>query len=519
MDLVKKQIHYTKEGRRTFDQFYLDEDYNVPDAKDDVQRIIEGSAEVKAEDIRLVENYVRITGKVFFQILYITASADPKPAVLEGKLPFEEMVYMENAGEDDYFIQNVRTEFTSSLIHSRKISIRVMIELELGRERLEDEETTVDIVSDIPVYKKMKKVNLLKIAVTKKDTYRIKEEITLPGTKESIGQILLTDVENRKLDIRPGQGELLLRGELLVFCMYLSGEEKTDWISQTVPYEGRIGCEGVEEGMYYYVHPTLEDTLIDIRMDEDGEMRNLGIEGTLNLRMNIYEEEEMELLEDVYSLEQQCVLKTREAVYEELMMQNQSKCKVSERLALPELKDDVLQILHSRGSIQAEHVENTAEGVLVEGILHVSFLYMRADDEEPYGSWQGMVPFSYLIEYPDMPEGVQSNLAYHVEQLLVTLAGSEAVEIKAVLAFDIFMRKAVPVEVITEVETEPLDMEELEQKPGIVGHIVQAGEDLWGLAKKYMTTVEGIMEVNNLENDTVKTGDKLLIFRENISIL
>lgn len=98
-----------------------------------------------------------------------------------------------------------------------------------------------------------------------------------------------------------GQDELILRGELLVFCMYLSEEEKADWIAQSVPYEGRISCDGVSEEMYYYVHHALDDTLVDIRMDEDGEMRVLGIEGTLNLRMNIYEEEEMEILEDLYS--------------------------------------------------------------------------------------------------------------------------------------------------------------------------------------------------------------------------
>ena len=96
MELVRKPIHYVKEGKRTFDQFYLDEDYNVPDAKDDVQRIVQGTAEVRTEDIRLVENYVRIVGKVYFRILYVTASADPMPAVLEGKIPFEEMVYTEN---------------------------------------------------------------------------------------------------------------------------------------------------------------------------------------------------------------------------------------------------------------------------------------------------------------------------------------------------------------------------------------------------------------------------------------
>ena len=220
-------------------------------------------------------------------------------------------------------------------------------------------------------------------------------------------------------------------GELLVFCMYLSGEEKTDWISQTVPYEGRIPCEGAADGMYYHIQHSLEDSLIDIRMDEDGEMRILGIEASLALRINLYGEEETELLSDLYSLEKECVFDTRQAEYEELLMQNQSKCKITERLSLPELKDDVLQIIHSSGSIQVEGTQNTPEGIRVEGILHVSFLYVRADDTEPFGSWQGMVPFSYLTECPEMPENVRSSLSCHVEQLLVTLAGSEAVEVKA----------------------------------------------------------------------------------------
>ena len=519
MELIRKPIHYTQEGKSIFDQFYLDEDYNVPDQKEDVQRVIQGSAELKAEDIRPVENYVKITGKVYFKVLYMTASVDPRPSVLEGKFPFEEMVYAEGDGNETFFLRNVRTEFTATVVNSRKLSLRIMAEMEVGREWIRDEELTEDVESDVPVYRKTQKMNLLRLAISRKDTYRIKEELTLPGTKESIGQLLLTDISVRKLDIRMGQDEILLRGELLVFCMYLSAEEKADWIEQSVPFEGRILCDGVTENMYYHIQHSLEDTLADIRLDEDGEMRVLGIEATLSLRMNIFGEEETEILRDLYSLEQQCIFETKDTVLEELLMQNQSKCKISERLSLPELKDDVLQIIHSQGSIQVESEQHTEEGIRVEGILHLSFLYLRGDDTEPYGNWQGMVPFSWTIEYPDMPEKVSSSLTSHVEQLAVTLAGSEAVEVKAVLSFDVFLRKLAPVEVITNVRMEPFDKEMLSNRPGIVGHIVQNGEDLWSLAKKYMTTIEGIKEINGLNDEKVSSGDKLLIFKENVSIL
>ena len=149
MELIKRPIHYTQEGKSIFDQFYLDEDYNVPEQKDDVRRIIQGSAECRTEDIRPVENYVKVTGKIYFRILYMTSSGDPKPAVLEGSVPVEEMVYAESDGNETFFIRSMRTEFTGSVVNSRKLSLRIMAELEIGRERLRDEELTADVESDI----------------------------------------------------------------------------------------------------------------------------------------------------------------------------------------------------------------------------------------------------------------------------------------------------------------------------------------------------------------------------------
>lgn len=169
-------------------------------------------------------------------------------------------------------------------------------------------------------------------------------------------------MDGRKLELRPGTDEVTVRGELQVFCLYLS-ESKADWVSQVIPYEGKLLCNGLTERMFYSVEHTLEDTLVDIRMDEDGEMRILGIEGTLLLRMNFYEEQEMELLEDIYSLQEQCIPEKQETVFEELLMQNQSRYKLTERLSLPELKDDVLQVLCNEREIQIEHTEYREEGI------------------------------------------------------------------------------------------------------------------------------------------------------------
>lgn len=516
MELEKKQIHCLRIGKKITDQFYLDEDYNVPDVKDDVRKIVHGKAEIRIEDLKPVENYLRVMGKLQFHILYVPARMEPQLSVLEGSFPFEEMVYTEGETGDQFFVRNTRVEFTSNLVHSRKISVRAMIELEIDREDLQDEEITLNVEDGGQILCKHKKINLLQMNMTKKDTYRIKEEITLPGTKEGIGQILQSDISDRKLDLRLGQDELLIRGELMVFCLYLSEDLKTDWIEQTVPYEGRVECYGAEEGMYYQIHTSLEDSLLDVRMDEDGEMRVLGIEGTLSLRINIFEESEMEMLEDAYTVDRKCELKTREANYEELLIQNQSKCKMTEQLSLPELKEDVLQICHSEGSLQVEQTKIMADGIYIEGILHLSFLYIKADDEMPFATWQGMVPFSHLLECPDICEDARYHISPHLEQLQISLLGSQNVEVKAVLSFDTFVRRPIQMQMITDLSFSPVTEEEMEKMPGIVGYIVKDGDTLWNLARHYMTTMDAIREINHLENNQLKAGERMLIMRESV---
>ena len=93
--------------------------------------------------------------------------------------------------------------------------------------------------------------------------------------------------------------------------------------------------------MICQIRQSLEDPIVDIRQDGDGEMRALGIEATLSMKMNVYSEVETEILKDMYSLDRECVLEKKEGIYEEMLMYNQAKCKIAERLTLPELKEDV----------------------------------------------------------------------------------------------------------------------------------------------------------------------------------
>lgn len=461
------------------------------------------------EMVQVVENYLKMTGKLFYQILYVTPCEEPE--TLEGVFPFEEMIYLEEGKGEQYFVESFSVDLVATLIHSRKINVRTTMNTELRCETFLEQRLTMDVESSMPVYKKKRNVNVLELYTMKKDTYRIKEEMILPGAKESIGQLLYSEVCDRKLELLPEENHLSLKGELQVFAIYLTENGTLDWLERSVPYMGELPCEGVQEEMYVQVQHVLEDSFVELRTDEDGEMRILGVEGTLNLRMYLYQEEEIELLEDLYALGEHCTYDEEKVGYEELVLQNRSKYKLIERLEVPELKGIADQICYTKGEIQVDSVKAVEQGLKVEGFLHLHCLYLREDRKGIFGNWIGKVPFSTQVDCPKMDGDMNWNLRSSLEQVTVNYGSGGMMDVKAGISFDAWIRRRNSVDTIENIIFSEITSEELEGRPGMIGYIVKEGDSLWDVAKRYQTTEEQILNVNGLETEVLKRGQKLIV--------
>ncbi len=520
MELVQKAVQISEVEKVITHQFHIGEDMNVPDAKEDIVGILQSYGRISIKETQKMEQYLKIKGCVKHQILYATENEDQRIACIEGEIPFEEMIYVEGDEESSYYTKCNQLDFQATLIHSRKISLKVFLELEIQKSQRRNQEITVDVDSDLEtaIQKKMKQTSVLELIMNKSDTYRMKEEVKLPGTKENIGTVLLSRIGNVRLDSRAGRDEIILRGEAQFFCMYISDEWKEDYIAQTISFEGKVECLGLEENQYHYIRYDWDDISVDTQMDEDGELRILNIEATVKMDIQIYAEDEIEVLEDAYMIDKKCELESENLYLESLLLQNQSKCKIIESLILPELKDELLQICTADGMVQVEHVEVTDLGILVEGILHVDFLYIKGNDRFPYASWKGMIPFVHQIECKSVGN-MTYDLDCHLEQISIVMAGNGEVEIKAIVNMHSFIRKSEVLQGIKAINIAPFTKSELEEYAGIIGYIYKEGDEMWNLAKRFHTTAEGILKINKISEKDIKAGQKLLIFKENMSIL
>lgn len=514
MRLVTQRVYMNRCNCRDSRQITLDRDFNVPDAKPDALSIMKEQGNIQIEEVRMVDGRASIKGELAFQILY-AVDGDMPVSEMNGAIPFEEMIPLSCADRDDELTVNATIEdLRSELINSRKLGLKAILSMEVAAETVCDGEGAVDVEEADNVYSQKKTLDISRLAFTRKDTLRVRDEWKIPGTKDAIGQILYSDIQLGEINTRMDENALRVDGQARLFVIYLSDSENPEmnYYENTIPVEGTLDCNGCDSDMVAQVITGIHSRDMEIKEDEDGESRVLDVELVLDFNIKVYGQEQLELLTDFYSTQEICKPVYEDSYFENLLVQNKNRIRVSGKVSL---NDRVpLQVWDVSGDIRIDRKEPKENGMEVEGVVDVSILYRTEDIRVPLASAKGTLPFSQFVEAEGMSEN--SNVWFHasMEQINGTISNDKEIEIKAVAALELIAFDRIEEPIISDFECEPMDWKARSREPGMVGYVVQSGENLWDIAKRFFTTKEAIMEMNEMDTEQIKEGDILLIIKE-----
>jgi len=520
LELVKKNIHMNRWKGNATSQITLDDDFIVPDSMDDVDQIILSSGEITIDSVKNQTERVAVRGKLDFMILY--RGAEGGIQTLSGSINFEEPINVPGLEEKDYVQLAWELEdLNAGIINSRKLSVKAIVTLRVKVETVSDVNAAVEVdtgsaSSDAPSVETLRRsLDVASVALRHKDTFRIKDTITLSGNKPNIDHVLWTEMKLRGITTRPMDGKMMLDGELLVFVIYQGEGEGApiQWVEESIPFSGELDVPDMTEDMVPVIMVHLIHKDIEAKPDSVGEMREMDVDAVLELDMKLYKEENMELLSDLYSTNRELTLQTGEACFDKILTKNMSKCKIVEKISLDQA-ERILQICHSEGIVKIDDTEIREDGLHVEGVLEVRVLYLTSDDTQPIQSSVEDIPFHFLIEAPGINEDTICQLNPGLEQLGAVMMGGGTLEVKATISLDLLALQPVCEQIIINVAEAPMDLNNLQKLPGIVGYIVQPGDSLWKVAKKFHTTIDTIIATNGLTEKSVKPGDRLILVKE-----
>ena len=514
-ELKKQMIHMNRQKETAVSQITLDDDFIVPDTMDDVAQILMDRGEIQIESARPQGERMLIRGKLLFYLLYRKAEGGLQ--ALGGEIPFDEVVNVPGlADHDDTQTAWMLEDLSIGMINSRKLSIKAVVALTVQVESLYDAEAAVDVETDDAGTQVLKRtIEVAAIAVRRKDTYRIREDLQISGNKPNIESLLWDEMRLRSIAVRAMNGAVHIDGELMVFLIYSGEGEHTpaQWLEESIPFSGEVELAEAGEDMIPAVGVRILHRSIEGKPDYDGEMREFSVDAVLELDIRLYREEEVELLSDVYSTGCELAARMGEACFNRLLTRNVCRSKVNEQIRLQK-QERILQLIHSSGTVKLDDTAAAEDGLHLEGVLEVTILYLTDEDEEPIRSAKAVLPFRFTAEADGITEDSVWQVNPGLEQLTAVMLGGDQVEIKAVITADVLVLLPVREPVVEEVTIAPLDQKKLQELPGIVGYVVQPGDSLWKIAKKFHTTVDNIKETNSLTGEESKPGERLILMKE-----
>lgn len=517
MEFQKIKLHRSEKNRAAVTQITLDDDYNVPDYRQDIVKVIKERGELRFDEVKAMEGAAWIKGSLVFKVLYRSDKQEGKISCLRGEIPFQERLNMDGLSEyDAVHATGDMEDLTIGVINSRKLNVRAVIVLTASSEKEVDEELTCELSDGSSYEQNIVEKEALKLLVVRRDICRQKSEAVLPSSKPNIREILWQSMQLRNVESRLVEGKIRLSGEILVSILYNDEEEgeHLSWYETTVPLDAQAECGVMEDDCIWQVQMVPLTMELEVKPDYDGEERILVMELALDTHIRIWKEEKIRLLTDLYSLQKEVKPVFRECPLERLLVKNAAKCRMTEQMELKEDKEKVLQICSCEGKVLLERQEIKPDGVLAEGTVEVNILCITPDDHMPVGAVQEIYPFSQLVEIPEMSAQAKVELDASLEQLSAVMLDQEHVEIRAAVRLDLIAFVQEVMQNIEEAtESEP-DLEMLRNRPGLVGYIAKAGDDLWTIAKENHTTIQNIMETNHRKSEVLLAGEKVLIVKQ-----
>lgn len=501
-------------------QMTLEDDLNVPDQKPDISSLNFEKGTVVIDEIKPGTDHVNVRGRLLFHVLYHTKEGGSGLVSLEGKIPFEERINMQGVvGGDDVMVEGKIEDLSIDIINSRKLNIQSVVTLNGWVDELYDEEVPIGIYGDEAVEYRRATFPMAQVVIGKNDIFRVKEELSLPSNYPNIFQILWSSVNPGDMDFRVMEGKISLSGEVRVFLLY-EGEGEDHPIrtfEQTIPVAGSLECHGCQEGMIPDIRCSISpqehgQQMLTVKPDFDGEERNIGVDLVLDIAMKLYEEENVEMITDIYGVTKEVEAAARPCTMRRLLSRVNGKTRVTDRVRARS-GHGILQLLHCEGRVMIEDQEAVEGGILLTGSLQLQVMYITGNDEAPYGGFQTQIPYQYKLEVPDMKPEDMGMVRGDVEQLQVTMLDGEEMDVKAVLGFHTIVFRNMPMNILQDVQVRDLDTAVLGSLPGMAIYVVRPGDNLWNIGRRYYVPVDTLRSINRLDGDELKVGQKLLVVK------
>lgn len=484
--MEKETIKIRKKAYEVKKILELSGDMLVPDTKPDIINSVgaNGICIIKKEDIS--DGKIRLEGCFVGNIIYLSDLGETK--ALKCNLDFLESVEQgEITSKDELEYNSKIIKIETKILNERKINIVIEIEITVCGFKFEE----IQMISN---FENNKIEKLEKTIITRKylnsnfTKTTISEDVNFSETGKNV-EILKTDLKVVNIEKKISYNKVLAKAEAYIKILYLC-ENQIKKFETKIPIMSFIEMENVKEENII----DLDYKIRKFNISNDVlEKNTIGCDLEFEINCNMFERKEINLIQDIYSLDKDIKYNKQEVNMECIKENINNLYEFSEKLNL----DAVKEIYEYEYSIKKM---NNSSSKSCEGSLNIVVYYSKEENN------------SLMIKNIDVPfilKNISNNALFNICNCEVKLNNNEVIcNFKIECIENIKYEK---VEILSECEILECSNED---NYSMVIYFVKPNDTIWNIAKNFKISMEQIINLNKIEDpDKIEPGEKLYIMK------
>ena len=473
----------------------------VPDACPDILRIVDvcGQATLSGKQAR--EGTAQVTGMVRACILYQPEGGGGLRRVEVG-LPFTCQAEAPGLTESGTVLASPRLRRAEArVLNPRKVLLRVDLAVDITACQPVERPICGGVTGseEEGLCQRQFRGEHYQLCAVQEKPFTFSDQVRLQGTGES--PVLLA------VRAQPVCTESKLIGSKLIFKgmveLYLLLQEMEGGLSaahESMPFSQIIEVTGAgEEG-----DCLVEVEVASLQCDQiPGDGRELDVTLELLAQAQVYSRRPVTLLQDLYST----------SSLMEVERENQPLCSLTDQSVRPQAVRELLEtgemvrsIVDARLALGQVRQSREGKELVLTTEACVTVLYL--DENELVQCVRRSLPVTCRLE---CPEGAKCSCFCACPGEVFAAPAAGGVEVRFTVEFHCMTTETTAVPTVTSAQLGEARNAGEGQRPSVVLRMPSPGEELWDIAKAHGTTMEQILQANELEEDALPFGRMLLI--------
>lgn len=507
MELIKENIRVNETVAGAAMQKMVEGDVIVPDAKPDILKVLQVDAVSCITEKDVSNERVSIRGRVDLKVLYLPDSETDIIKSILTSFEFDEDITNKRIDVSDSAAISCSVERVDfNVTNSRKLKLKVLVGFDYEIIRVKPIEIAVDCDEEMEI---KRRTAVVRNNIGVEDyPFLVRDRIVVPSGQASICELLKTDYEIKDTEYRCMSGKVMVKGSVGICLLYTDNNGKIEFCEGEFPFTEVFEMDEADEDTTCDIDYQIDEGNVTVEEDTDGDMREVAISMTLTAQVKAGNDIEIDMIEDCFAPFKSTSIESERLILEETVSRPSSQNTIRDIAEIPSKSPDIASVYNV---VTKPHISNVLveNGRLIcEGKIEACILYLSENADNPVYSVKKDIPFSYSMECNAEGENLIPQIKAEIKHTGYNLNAAGEVEIRCILNINANVIRKRETEVITSVDAEEKNGT---RESRIVVYFVRKGDTLWEVAKRYGVPCEAICEFNELADDRLKDGTRLLI--------